>query len=522
MIGRLAGSSGPRLSLPVDLLLAALAGVALAAATAPQAFSGGTLRTLWPLALLACGVLAWRVDRAPTAGRAAGLGWTAGIAWLVVGTGWLFISMHRYGGLPAWLSATAVVALSAALSIYVGLAMGLYRRWRCGRVVADVGLFAALWLAAEWARGVLFTGFPWAAAGYAQVDAPLARLAPWIGVYGIGAVAAAAAAAVALQPSLRRAVWAAGVVAVTLTALGLSEQASFTQPAGRRLAVTLLQGNVPQNEKFDQDHMVEALTWHTRQLADAPAGLVVAPETAIPLLPQQLPRGYWDELRRLFDRAGHSALVGVPLGNERQGYTNSVAGLSADAVRSAAGFYRYDKHHLVPFGEFIPWGFHWFVRMMDMPLGDFNRGPLAAPAFVAGGQRIGPNVCYEDLFGEELAVRLVDETNAPTLFANVSNIAWFGRSHAIEQHLLISRMRTLELQRPMIRATNTGATAIIDHTGRVTDLLAPHTRGVLHGTVQGRQGLTPFAWWAGHAGLWPLIVAAGAVVAAVSWRRPSR
>jgi len=230
--------------------------------------------------------------------------------------------------------------------------------------------------------------------------------------------------------------------------------------------------------------------------------------------------GYWEALRASFAEGGRAALVGVPLGSFAEGYTNSVAGLSAAAASAPGGFYRYDKHHLVPFGEFIPFGFRWFVDMMRMPLGDFNRGPLNAPSFVVKGERVGPNVCYEDLFGEELAARFADPARAPTIFANVSNIAWFGDSVAIDQHLQISRLRTLELQRPMLRATNTGATAVIDHRGVVTHALAPHTRGVLEATVQGREGLTPYARWASAFGLWPLGLAALAVVAAFGLRRP--
>ena len=166
--------------------------------------------------------------------------------------------------------------------------------------------------------------------------------------------------------------------------------------------------------------------------------------------------------------------------------------------------YRYDKWHLVPFGEFIPRGFRWFTDLMNIPLGDFARGVLNPPSFAAAGQRVAPNICYEDLFGEELARRFVDEALAPTVLANVSNMGWFGDSSAIVQHLNISRLRALELQRPLIRATNTGATAVVDHRGQVRAELAPHTRGVLLSSVQGREGLTPYARWAAHAGLWPL------------------
>jgi apolipoprotein N-acyltransferase len=183
------------------------------------------------------------------------------------------------------------------------------------------------------------------------------------------------------------------------------------------------------------------------------------------------------------------------------------------------GFYRYDKHHLVPFGEFIPTGFRWFTQLMNIPLGDFNRGPVGPASFAVHGERIGANICYEDLFGEELAARFEDDATAPTIFANISNIGWFGDTIAIDQHLQISRMRALEFERPMLRATNTGATVVIDHHGRVTHSLPRFTQGVLEGTVQGRTGLTPFAWWAARVGLWPLGLGALIIVLAMRPRR---
>ena len=475
----------------------------------------------WWLQLAAVALLVWRLDRAAPA-HAAWLGWAFGTAWIAGGTWWLFVSMHRYGGLPAPLAALAVAALAAALALYLALAAAAYARWRRGHALADALLFAAVWLAAELARGVLFTGFPWVASGYAHVDAPLAALAPWVGVYGIGFAAAAVAAALAgLLPGApaRAARGTAAVLAVAAlvaaVALGARE---FSRPAGR-LDVTLVQTNVPQDRKFAADHLPEAMAWLAQALRDARGALVVAPETAIPLLPSQLEQfdpAFWPALQAHFGAPGRALLVGVPLGDFDAGYTNSVVALSA------AGTYRYDKHHLVPFGEFVPWGFRWFVDLMHIPLGDFARGPANAPSLAFAGQRIAPNVCYEDLFGEELARRFADPAAAPTIFANVSNIAWFGDTVAVPQHLHISRLRALEFQRPMLRATNTGATAVIDHRGRVTYWLEPFTRGVLDGSVEGREGLTPYARWASRVGLWPLaLLTLLAVAAAVAWPRRS-
>ena len=466
----------------------------------------------WALPLAATAALAWRLNRA-TPAQAAWLGWCFGTGGLAAAVWWLFISMHRYGGLPAWMAALAVLALSAALSLYLAGTMAVYVRLRRGGPWGDAALFAACWLAAELARGVLFTGFPWGASGYTQVDAPLARLAPWVGVYGIGAALAGAAALLAAsapRPAEPRGWWPAAAVAAALALLHLSPTTEFTREAGA-LRVRLLQTDVPQDEKFRLEAMPQTLAWTAEALAGGQADLAIGPETVIPLLPDMLERfapGYWAQLQQRLAEAGRAALLGIPLGDPERGYTNSVVGLGGP------GPYRYDKAHLVPFGEFVPPGFRWFTEMMNIPLGDFARGPLRAPSFTVGKQRIGPNICYEDLFGEELARRFDDPTQAPTLLANVSNIAWFGDTVAVPQHLNISRMRTLELQRPMLRATNTGATALVDHRGRVQAQLPPFTRGTLDVVAQGRQGLTPFARWASAWGLAPLAALAALVVVA--------
>ena len=471
----------------------------------------------WWLQLLCTGLLAWRAAGVGPA-RAALLGLVFGSGWLGASTWWLFISMHRYGGLAAPVAALAVAALALALSVYLALALALFARLRRGSAWLDALLFAALWLAAELARGALFTGFPWAATGYGQIDGPLAALAPWVGVYGIGFAAASLAAwpALALRAGARRGALPA-LAAVALLAAGTLAARDFTTSAGQ-LGVTLVQTNVAQDEKFAPERLPRALAWLEVALGDARGPLVIAPETAIPLLPDQLGPEAWGRFSTPF-RGDRAALIGVPLGSFDAGYTNSVVGLSAQTASLPGGSYRYDKQHLVPFGEFVPAGFRWFVDMMRIPLGDFTRGPKVPASFAFAGQRIAPNVCYEDLFGEELALRFADEARAPTLLANVSNIGWFGDTIAIAQHLQISRMRTLELQRSMLRATNTGATAVIDRRGRVTAWLAPFTHGTLDAVVEGRSGLTPFARWSSAFGLLPLALLSLVLVVAVGrWR----
>jgi apolipoprotein N-acyltransferase len=403
----------------------------------------------------------------------------------------------------------------------------------------------------------------------------MAAWAPWVGVYGMGAIAALLAYALAVGLSAMGA-WVLSAMVAPTRRPGAPDPVRWYRQRGRALAATqavvgagllgallssvlwgdawrgqgqrdtaahgelrvwLLQGNIAQDEKFEPGTGVaQALRWYPEQIAAAAEAarvdplhgpqLVVAPETALPMLPDQLGDAFWSPLLQGLSQPGASlgALLGLPLGSYEQGYTNSAWGIEpgSAAAPQPGGFFRYDKHHLVPFGEFIPPLFRWFTDLMRIPLGDFNRGALAQPAWSWAGQRIAPNICYEDLFGEELAASFQNPEAAPTVLVNLSNIAWFGDSVAIDQHLQISRLRALELGRPMLRATNTGATAVINHRGEVTHQLPRLTRGRLEAVVEGRSGSTPFARWAGQWGLWPAWVACLTVVALLASRRPRR
>ncbi|MGN1056301.1 MAG: apolipoprotein N-acyltransferase [Comamonas sp.] len=475
----------------------------------------GSGEPLWWLQIVSLAVAAWTFAHSHSPRQAAGRAWWFATVWLACTFWWLFISMHTYGGLPAALAVVAVVALAGFLALYYALAVGLWRRWSQPGWTA-VALFAALWTLAELARGVLWTGFPWGAGGYAHVDGPLSALPRWVGVYGVGAVAALLAMLLvqleALRSQARRNLSVVALMAALIVLSHPVQDRAQQAPGREPVSVALLQGNIPQDEKFIPGGGVQkALQWYGEQLMQPQAALVVAPETALPMLPQQLPPGYWQAVAQPYQQpqSTSAALIGMPLGNELQGYTNAVVGLKSGEMPE----YRYDKHHLVPFGEFIPPLFDWFVRQMNIPLGSFNRGSVGQPSMEWMGERWAPNICYEDLFGEELAVRFKDAASAPTVLVNVSNIAWFGNTLAIDQHLHISRMRALELERPMLRATNTGATVVIDHRGAVTAALPFGVQDVLQAQVQGRDGVTPFAHWVSRWGLWPLGLSCVVVVA---------
>jgi apolipoprotein N-acyltransferase len=495
------------------------------------------------LQLLALLTLAWVLHNKPSVKQVFFLTWLFVTTWLCTTFGWLYISMHVYGGLAAWMAALAVFALAGALALYYAAAMATLAYYRLSGVPWAL-VFGCAWTLAELMRGQWLTGFPWGAVGYAHVDSALRVWAPWLGVYGVGWIAACLSAALvvvgktvlgqtqgrasALQGVLL--VSAIGVSSAALALLADTHMGRWGHSSGE-IAVTLVQGNIAQNEKFDQEAGVpEALDWYARAIAQAKGQLIVAPETAIALLPQQLPPEYLPSVMRSLEPKGMPAktlLIGMPWGEPQSGYTNTVVALNGQSGAPGGGgvLYRYDKHHLVPFGEFIPPFFRWFTRMMNIPLGDFKRGGLDQAPFEKWGQKIAPNICYEDLFGEELSVRYVTKDQAPTVMVNLSNIGWFGDSLAIDQHLQISRMRTLEMQRPMIRATNTGASAVIDHKGEVVWSLPRLQKAQATGVVEGRTGtITPYALWAGNWGLLPLW---GVCLALSMWlcqplRRPTK
>ena len=479
---------------------------------------------VWWLQLLAMVALAATLNHAKTKRQGAWLGWLFACVMQVATWWWLFISLHTYGGLAAPLAVLAIVGLAAFLALYYAAAGALFVALAPVNTGVRATLFAAFWLAAELLRVALFTGFPWGQGGYAQLDGPFIGLAKWVGVhgltFGVALLGFAMAACLAKPRWLTICIVACIALAAALGAAALQASSSniVSTPSAMPFTVTLLQGNIAQDEKFKPTGgLPDALRWYGGQLLAATASLVVTPETALPLLPEQLPEGYLDKLLQHFGQqpvssTSTAALIGIPLGDSRTGYTNSVIALKP-AGAGASTAYQYDKHHLVPFGEFVHPLFKWFLALVNIPLSDFNRGALSQPSFEWQGQRIAPNICYEDLFGEELAARFIDPAAAPTMMVNISNIGWFGNTIAIDQHLNISRMRSIEFERPMIRATNTGATAIIDHTGRVTQLLPRHTRGVLTAVVEGRSGNTPYAWWAARFGLWPWL---GLIIAIVA------
>ncbi|SOY53865.1 apolipoprotein N-acyltransferase, copper homeostasis protein [Cupriavidus taiwanensis] len=493
------------------LLLAGVLGVAHTQAFAPHDW--------WWLQILSLAGLAALIADAPRTRVAGAIGYAFGLGWFLSGIWWLYISMHVYGEMPSWMAALAVVLFSGFLSLYPALAGALWHRLTArlpaGALLAPLA-FGAAWGLSEWLRGVVFTGFPWLSGGYAHADGPLAGFAPVLGVYGIGALAAAvaallAAAARGLGRGERRRALGALALALLLPATGAAlAPLAWTSPLGKPLTVRLLQGNVAQDIKFEPAGIQRSIELYRDMITATPADLVVTPETAFPVILHELPVDVAITVRDFAMASGTTVLFGAAGADSPVDFTNSVFGLGPETER----LYRYNKHHLVPFGEFIPLGFRWFVDMMKMPLGDFRRGGLDQASLPVRGVRVAPNICYEDLFGEEIAQTLRQQPAPANLLANLTNLAWFGDTIALDQHLQISRMRALETRRPMLRSTNTGMTAVVRPDGSVQQRLPTFTVGTLTAEVQGMQGLTPYIRW-GNA---PVLALIALVLGTAAWR----
>ncbi|HEY7760504.1 MAG TPA: apolipoprotein N-acyltransferase [Burkholderiales bacterium] len=502
------------------LLLSLLLGAASVLGFAPFYY--------WPVPIAALAGLAWLIQHAATPRRAALLGLAFGLGYFVTGVSWVFVSMHRYGGMSVPLASFATLFFCTYLALFPAAAAWIARRARSdgGRLAL---VFPAAWALAEWVRGWMFTGFPWLAVGYAQSPAgPLSGFAPIVGAYGVSLLSALSAGLLVWWSPwrpLRRpgaGIWvaflhpAAAILAgVWLTALALKPVA-WTAPEGAPVSVSLVQGNIEQEMKWRPERAQASLDTYLQLTLSSDSRLILLPETALPLLSVDVPVAYLDMLKTHAQRQGGDILLGVPeyvpAGAERESggapgapdgearYYNSVMSYGASPTQV------YRKHHLVPFGDYFPrWFFvTWVMSALDIPMSSFSRGDARQQPLAVAGQRVAANICYEDVFGEEI----IGQLPAATVLANFTNDAWWGDSAASEQHLQMSQMRAQEAGRYMLRATNTGVTAIIDQRGRVLESAPEFAVAVVRGSVQGFSGSTPYVWW----GNWPFLAIAAAML----------
>jgi len=484
--------------------------------------------------------------------RAAWIGFAFGMGLFGAGVNWVYVSLHDFGGMPLPVAVVVTLLFCGVLALFPAAVGWLQARSGGTAVRRCLLALPALWVLLEWLRGWIFTGFPWLSLGYSQVPyGPLAGFAPLLGLYGVTLVLLLSAGSLALlaEHVSRRRIktaaimvagphpsplppagegttapspasggrlgwgqkWATSAPLALLAVLWLSgwglQQIEWTQAQGQPLSVSLLQGNVPQEMKWRPEKAVATLELYRDLALKSQGRLIVMPETALPMFIAEVPRGYYEQLARHANQLGGDILLGIPEFDGKN-YYNSVLGFGVAPVQI------FRKSHLVPFGEFIPlkpfgpWLVH---QVLNIPLDDFTRGADNQKLLELAGQQLALAICYEDAFGEEMIRQLPQAT----MLVNVSNDAWFGDSVAPWQHLQIARMRALESGRYMLRATNTGVTAIIDQYGKTVKLAPQFEVARLDGMAQGFGGATPYV----RVGNLPLLLVAAAMLAALRWRR---
>jgi len=460
---------------------------------------------------LALAVLVYAWLHSANAKQAFWLGFSFGLGLYGLGIYWIYISLHDYGGMPWWFAGFATFCLCAFMALFPALVGYLSKR--IGHWVWSVPV---LWGLSDWVRSWIFTGFPWLTMGYSQVPhSPLAGFMPVIGVYGVSVLVAFFGVLIALsiKPFRQKTALtpAAILTSVCLLAVGaLLKTVAWTQPSGQPISVALLQGNIAQHLKWSPEAAQTTINTYLNMLHGADARLILMPETALPMMYNALTPVVKDALIAKARQVQGDVVVGMIEQSPDSGhYYNSAIGFNAKGIQ------RYRKNHLVPFGEFIPLKavFGWIYRdWLNMPLSDLSRGGVHQPLMqTMQQQKLGINVCYEDVFGEEI-IHQLPEAN---LLVNISNDAWYGQSFAAVQHMQFSQARALETGREVLRATNTGATAHINKQGHVL-AHAPHdVNTILNVHAQAYEGSTPYVWW----GNWPFILFSFAVIAFVIRRK---
>jgi apolipoprotein N-acyltransferase len=441
------------------------------------------------LAPLLVAVLFWIWSGAgPRTAFWSGLGF--GLGWFTAGTYWTYISVRQFGGAPIVLSVAAMVGLALILAAFVAVAGWAAVRWLNARgALGRLLVLPAVWMLAEWCRGWMFTGFGWLAVGYSQTDSWLMGWAPVFGLPGMNLMVAVTAGVILsgllgtagerrVALGIFVAVWAGGYV---LTGW------RWTQPKSQLVTVALAQGAIGQDLKWNPELYALSLATY-RELTARGVGkdIIVWPEVAIPNL-YSAARAYVDDIRELAASGGSTVLLGILHQNEGDIEPQNVLVALTDEPQF------YVKRHLVPFGEYFPVpGFarEW-LRLLDLPYTDLQAGDADQPLLEVAGEKIAVTICYEDVFGSEQLEFLPEAS----LLVNVSNDAWFGDSIAADQHLQIARMRAAEAGRYMLRATNTGISAVIDPRGRVVNRAPEFEAFLIEDSVQGYTGRTPYAYW---------------------------
>jgi len=438
-------------------------------------------------------------------------GYVYGLGMFGVGISWLHISIYLFGGVNLAGSVLLTFLFVMFIALFPALA-GYVSAKLSGRQLPQLSIvliIPAVWTLSEWIRSWIFTGFPWLNLGYSQIDSPLNGLAPIFGVFGISYVVLFTAASFAVLFRMTGAVRYTPCALVLLLwgAAWLAENHHWTAPTGEKITVALIQGAIPQELKWTPEMRQPTLDIY-RELTGPylDHDLIIWPEAAIPAYYHQIET----DIQQLLAKTSENdtrLITGLPVMDRSTGkYYNSVVMLDQDV-----SFYY--KRHLVPFGEYLPFAFvlQGFVDYFNIPMSDFSRGTAPAPVISTRDFDIGISICYEDTFGEEVIQALPQAA----ILVNVSNDAWFGDSAAPHQHLQMARMRASETGRYLLRATNTGITAIIDEKGNILDRSPQFTPVSLSGEATLFSGSTPYV----KSGNYPVIILSFLILSVLGYKR---
>lgn len=470
-------------------LLALLAGALFPLGLAPL--------NLWPLIPVSMALLLVLLE-GQTPKRAFWRAFLYGMGFNGVGISWVYVSIHFYGNTPVWLAALGTLLFCAFLSLLLfSLPFWAFRRWQMDRYALLT--FPALWVLVEWSKSWLLSGFPWLWAGYGFIDSPLWGLAPVAGALGLSLVAAMSAVLLRFifkQENLRRMPAVIGLVALWAGCWALNSLEWTLPDLAQTRKVALVQGNIPQEQKWDPKYRKAIIDTYVKATeANWDAEFILWPEAAYPVFYHQAMR----TITELDIRASEKSVAivsGVPRWepneNGEQHYFNAVF-----VIGDGQGIY--NKQKLVPFGEYVPLEdlMRGLLPFFNLPMSSFTSGASEQPVLMAKGLSFAAYICYEIVYPE--LVR--EQAKGKDFLVTISNDAWFGHSWGPIQHFQMARMRALETGKYLLRGTNTGITAIIDHKGRVQSQLPQFEQGVLKGVVYGTQGVTPFVQF----GQWPVL-----------------
>lgn len=439
----------------------------------------------WPAIVLSQAALAWHwMNRHHCAVRT---GFLYGAGLFTAGASWVYVSIHIYGRAAPPLALFLTAAFCLGLATLFALQGWCFRRFiarRSGRLLLG---FPALWVLFEWARSWLLTGFPWLYAGYASLDTPLSGWVPITGVFGLSMIFAGVAAGLVVaitHPNRWRnlPIWFASCAAI-FVAGQLLKSITWTQETGTLISVALYQPNIPLEEKWDRSQFRKILRQY--QEATNPlignADLILWPESAIPAYKERVD-GWLSHIELRLNETDSALISGIPI-REGDARYNSIFGMG-----TASGVYH--KQKLVPFGEYVPLEslLRGLIDFFDLPMSNFGPGPTGQPLLALDDLSIAPFICYEIVYPDFVARQSRDAD----FLITISNDSWFGRSIGPLQHLQMARFRALETQRPLLRGTNNGVTAIVDQWGGIQRALPQFEEGILRGEIQPREGLTPY------------------------------